>query len=95
MSFGEADVSHVANLARLHLSDEEKQRYGEQLSAILEHISMLNRIDTSDLPATARVGDEVNALRVDQSRECLPAEAALGGAPEREGDYFKVGAIQE
>jgi aspartyl-tRNA(Asn)/glutamyl-tRNA(Gln) amidotransferase subunit C len=95
MSFGEDDVAHVANLARLGLSDEENQRYGEQLSAILEHISMLNRIDTSDLPATARVGDEVNALRVDQSRASLSAEAALGGAPEREGDYFKVGAIQE
>jgi len=95
MSFGEADVTHVATLARLGLSDEEKQRYGKQLSAILEHISMLNRIDTSDLPATARVGDEVNALRVDQSRESLPAEAALSGAPEREGDHFKVGAIQE
>jgi aspartyl-tRNA(Asn)/glutamyl-tRNA(Gln) amidotransferase subunit C len=95
MSFSEADVAHVATLARLGLSEEEKQQYGGQLGAILEHISMLQRIDTSDLPATARVGDEINALRVDMSRQSLPAEAALGGAPGREGDYFKVGAIQE
>ena len=94
MSFSEADVAHVATLARLGLSDDERQRFGEQLSVILEHISMLQSIDTSDLPATARVGDEVNALRVDKSRESIPAEAALSGAPEREGDYFKVGAIQ-
>jgi aspartyl-tRNA(Asn)/glutamyl-tRNA(Gln) amidotransferase subunit C len=95
MTFDQADVSHVATLARLGLSDEEKRQFGEQLSAILEHISMLQRIDTSDLPATARVGDEVNALRADESRESLPAQAALSGAPAREGDYLKVGAIQE
>jgi aspartyl-tRNA(Asn)/glutamyl-tRNA(Gln) amidotransferase subunit C len=95
MSFGEADVAHVATLARLGLSDEEKTRFGEQLRVILDHVSMLERIDTSDLSATARVGEEVNALRTDQSRPSLPVDAALAQAPERDGDYFKVGAIQE
>lgn len=95
MSFDQADVEHVAMLARLGLSDEEKALYGEQLGAILEHVSMLQKVDTSHLAASARVGDEVNAWREDAARPSIPAQAALGGAPASDGEYFKVGAIQE
>ena len=95
MSFGEADVAHVAMLARLGLSDEERVRFGEQLSAILEHVSMLSAIDTSHLAATARVGTLINAWRDDVARPSFSAETALAGAPERDGVFFRVGAIQE
>ena len=95
MSFSEADVEHVAMLARLALSDEEKALFSEQLGAILDHVSMLQKVDTSHLSATARVGDVVNAWRTDSSRESIPANVALANAPDSEGEYFRVGAIQE
>ena len=95
MSFGEADVANVAMLARLGLTDDEKVRFGEQLSAILDHVSMLQKIDTSHLSATAQVGKVVNAWREDASRPSLPAATALGQSPEHTDHHFRVGAIQE
>ena len=95
MSFDRADVAHVAMLARLGLSEEEQERYGEQLSAILDHVSMLQKLDTSHLTATARVGDVVNAWREDKKRASLSAPTALANAPESDGEFFSVGAIQE
>jgi aspartyl-tRNA(Asn)/glutamyl-tRNA(Gln) amidotransferase subunit C len=95
MTFDDSDVAHVAMLARLGLSDAERTQFGEQLRAILDHVSMLQSVDTSHLAATARVGDVVNAWREDASRASISSDAALGDAPERDGDYFVVGAIQE
>src|SRR5687768_8394466 len=60
-----ADVEHVAALARLGLTDEEKVRMAEQLSSILDHISALNRLDTSAIPPTAQVIELANVMRAD------------------------------
>ena len=95
MSFDQADVEHVALLARLGLTDDEKALFSEQLGAILDHVSMLQKVDTSHLAPSARIGEEVNAWREDAARPSIPAAAALGGAPASDGAFFKVGAIQE
>ena len=89
------DVDHVAALARLGLEPPERRRLGAELEAILEHISVLQRVDTSEVAETAQVGDLVNVMREDEVGRCLGAAAALCNAPRSDGDYFVVSAIQE
>jgi aspartyl-tRNA(Asn)/glutamyl-tRNA(Gln) amidotransferase subunit C len=89
------EVAHVALLARLGLDDDEKRRIGAELDLILEHISALQRADISDVPETAQVGNLVNVWREDVPAESLSQEQALANAPDTDGEYFKVGAIQE
>lgn len=82
-------------LARLGLDDEESTRLGAQLDAILEHISRLREVDTSTVDETAQVGDLVNVWREDDPAPSQSVDAALSNAPDHEGGYFRVGAIQE
>ncbi len=89
------EVAHVALLARLGLDDEERRRIGGQLDLILEHISVLQRADISDIPETAQVGDLLNVWREDEPAPSLTAQQALANAPDTDGEYFRVGAIQE
>jgi len=95
MSFTEDDVRHVAQLARLGLDDDERRRLGGELSAILDSISKLQQVDTSEIPETAQVGELVNVWRDDSPRPSMGASAALRNAPASDGVYFAVGAIQE
>jgi len=89
------DVEHVATLARLGLSDAERERLGAELEAILEHISRLQQVDTSNVAETAQVGDLVNVMRDDVAEPSLGVERALKNAPASDGQHFIVGAIQE
>ena len=95
MSLSRETVDHVAMLARLGLSEAEREDLQIQLGAILEHVSQLQAVDTSHVSPTAQVGELVNAWRPDASRSSLPADQALLNAPERDGAAFRVGAIQE
>jgi aspartyl-tRNA(Asn)/glutamyl-tRNA(Gln) amidotransferase subunit C len=88
-------VEHVARLARLGITPDEVVRYRDQLSKILHHIEALNRADTSKVPATAHPLAERNVMRDDVLEPSLPLEDVLRNAPSRDGDYFKVKAIQE
>jgi aspartyl-tRNA(Asn)/glutamyl-tRNA(Gln) amidotransferase subunit C len=94
MTLSRAEVDHVATLARLGLSDAEKDRLLGELEAILDHIERLQRVDTSTLAETAQVGDLVNVLRADVPEAPIGAAAALRNAPATDGSYFVVGAIQ-
>jgi len=94
MTLSRAEVDHVATLARLGLSDPEKDRLLGELEAILDHITRLQRVDTSMLAETAQVGDLVNVMRADIPEEPIGAAAALRNAPATDGSYFVVGAIQ-
>jgi aspartyl-tRNA(Asn)/glutamyl-tRNA(Gln) amidotransferase subunit C len=94
MTLSRAEVDHVATLARLGLSDAEKDRLLGELEAILDHITRLQRVDTSTLAETAQVGDLVNVLRADIPEAPIGAAAALRNAPQTDGSYFVVGAIQ-
>ncbi|HET9052495.1 MAG TPA: Asp-tRNA(Asn)/Glu-tRNA(Gln) amidotransferase subunit GatC [Candidatus Dormibacteraeota bacterium] len=95
MSLTDAEIAHVATLARLGLSEEERARYGAQLAAILEHMRILERVDVGGVPETAQVGGLVNVWREDRERPSTPVDALLDSAPDRDGNAFRVGAIQE
>jgi aspartyl-tRNA(Asn)/glutamyl-tRNA(Gln) amidotransferase subunit C len=95
MPLSPEEVAHVAVLARLGLSDDERRRIGADLDLILEHISKLQRADVSEVPETAQVGNLVNVWRDDEPASSLGQDRALAEAPDTDGQYFKVGAIQE
>lgn len=88
-----AQVEHVAALARLGLTAEEKERLSAQLSSILEHISVLSRLETGHIPPTAQVIEVANVLRDDDIRPSLPREAILANAPRSADGFFAVQAV--
>ena len=89
------DVEHVAKLARLGLSEEEKKLFAEQLSAILEYADILKKLDTKDIPPTSHTIPMKNVLREDRVIPCENAGDILANAPEEEEDMFRVPRILE
>lgn len=87
------EVRHIAKLARLALSDEEVERYREQLSGILGHFQVLNEIDTTDVPPTAQSFEQANVERPDEVRPSLDPADALLNAPRVEDGYFRVRGV--
>jgi aspartyl-tRNA(Asn)/glutamyl-tRNA(Gln) amidotransferase subunit C len=87
------EVRHVAALARLGLSEQEVIRMGDQLSSILEHIAVLERVDTSTILPTAQVTTLANVMRDDVVAESLPRAAILANAPRQQDGFFEVDAI--
>lgn len=85
-----ADVEHVAALARLGLSEPEKERLRDQLSSILGHINALDELDTAAIPPTAQVIALTNVMREDEVRPSLPREAVLANAPRQNDGFFEV-----
>jgi aspartyl-tRNA(Asn)/glutamyl-tRNA(Gln) amidotransferase subunit C len=91
----EIDIDHVARLARLELSDDEKSRLREQLGVILEAAARVQEVAAEDVPPTSYAVPRSNVLRSDDVRDSLSLEDALGNAPEVEDDRFKVPRIVE
>jgi aspartyl-tRNA(Asn)/glutamyl-tRNA(Gln) amidotransferase subunit C len=91
----EIDVDHVARLARLALSDEERERFGRQLALILEHAEKVGEVAAADVPPTSHPVPRSNVFRPDDPGPSLSVEEALAGAPEVEGNRFKVPRIVE
>jgi len=89
------EVEHIASLARLDLTDDEKNRYREQLSAILDHVAQLQKLDTSSIQPTAGVFSAENPLRLDVSRPGLTPEALLETAAQKERSQFKIPPVFE
>jgi aspartyl-tRNA(Asn)/glutamyl-tRNA(Gln) amidotransferase subunit C len=92
MAISRDEVLHVARLARLALSEEELERFSEQLSAILEAVGKVAELDLSGVEPTAHPLDLVNVWAEDEPRPCLTVDEALANAPDREGDSFRVPA---
>jgi aspartyl-tRNA(Asn)/glutamyl-tRNA(Gln) amidotransferase subunit C len=90
MEIGRDDVLHVARLARLELSDEEIERFREQLSAILEAVGTVAELDLSDVEPTSHPLDVVNVWAEDEPRPSLSRDDALANAPDPEDGYFGV-----
>jgi aspartyl-tRNA(Asn)/glutamyl-tRNA(Gln) amidotransferase subunit C len=88
-----AQVEHIAELAKLALSDDEKARYQEQLSAILEYAERLQAVDTSTIPPTATVLPLRNVMRADEPRDSMSREDVLVNAPQAEANCFQVQAV--
>jgi aspartyl-tRNA(Asn)/glutamyl-tRNA(Gln) amidotransferase subunit C len=84
-------VLHVARLARLELTDEEVERFGGELSKVLDHIELIGELgDLEDVQPTSHVIDVENALRADAPRPSLPVEKALASAPDAGLGGFRV-----
>jgi aspartyl-tRNA(Asn)/glutamyl-tRNA(Gln) amidotransferase subunit C len=111
MKVTEKDVAHVADLANLELTQDERQLLLRDLNSILDYVDRLSQLDTTDVPAMAQVSDRYG---VDQSRtgsarfayasredileglrKSLPHEAALQNAPDTDGTFFKVPKVIE
>jgi aspartyl-tRNA(Asn)/glutamyl-tRNA(Gln) amidotransferase subunit C len=88
-------VEHVARLARLELSDEERRRFARQLGSILEYCATLNELDTERVEATSHVLTITNVFRDDVPGTPLPRDAVLAAAPEHEDGFFKVPPVIE
>jgi aspartyl-tRNA(Asn)/glutamyl-tRNA(Gln) amidotransferase subunit C len=91
----EIDIEHVARLARLSLTDEEKTRLSEQLPLILEHAAKVSEVAADDVSPTAYAIPRSNVYRDDEPEPSLPQSEALANAPEREDGRFKVPRIVE
>ncbi len=95
MSLTLAEVEHIAELARLELKDEEKARYREQLSEILEYAARLQAVDTSHISPTASVLAGRSPLREDVPVEGLALEQVLKNAPATGDHQFRVPPVLE
>jgi aspartyl-tRNA(Asn)/glutamyl-tRNA(Gln) amidotransferase subunit C len=95
MSLTLKEVEHIARLARLALSDEEKARYREQLSAILDYAARLQQLDTRDIPPTSSVLPARSVLRPDRARPGLPLPDVLANAPDEQDNRFRVPPVLE
>ena len=105
------DVSYVADLANLELTDEERHRMVRDLNSILDYVDLLNELDTSSVEPMAQVSDRymagqaeersvrfTDAMREDIKeglRKSLPHDVALQNAPESDGTFFKVPKVIE
>ena len=93
MKVDKKEVEYVAMLARIELSEEEKEQYSEQMSTILAFFDRLKEVDTDNVQPTSHVLDLVNAYRPDQVRQGPGVEAVLENAPERADRFFRVPKI--
>jgi aspartyl-tRNA(Asn)/glutamyl-tRNA(Gln) amidotransferase subunit C len=87
------EVEHVAQLARLALTDAEIDALTGELGAILDHAAQVSALDTADVPPTAHPLPLVNVLRPDEVRPCLDRAEVLAAAPATEDDRFRVPRI--
>ena len=89
------EVEHVATLARLSLTEEEKKLFAEQLSKILDYFSQLEKIDTTDIEPMSHPVDAANVLREDIVVDPPGHVAMLKTAPDKEGQFLKVPKISD
>ena len=90
MAISREEVRHVARLARLELSDDELERFGGQLDAILEAVGKVAELDLVGVEPTAHPLELANVWAADEPRPSLPVEAALANAPDCEDTFFRV-----
>jgi len=107
MSITEKDVTYVAELANLELTEQERVRFAKELSSILDYIGRLNQLDTENVPSLAQISERYSSQQADSGNKfayarredvvqpCLPHAAALQNAPVSDGDFFKVPKVIE
>ena len=93
MAISKKDVEHVALLARLSLTEEEKEKFTKQLGQILEHASKISKLDTKEVLPTSHAVPLKNVFRKDEKGKSLSQEEALANAPKQEKGGFAVPKI--
>lgn len=97
MKITKKDVEYVARLARLELTEDEKEKYTSQLESTLEYIDQLNKLDTSNVKPTSHALELNNVWRKDELKQCPKEEMEkiLSNAPDREDNFFRVKKVIE
>ncbi|TEU16176.1 MAG: Asp-tRNA(Asn)/Glu-tRNA(Gln) amidotransferase subunit GatC [Anaerolineales bacterium] len=93
MRLSREQVRHIAELAKLGITEEEAELFAGQLSEILEYAQMLNQLDTSAIPPTAQAIRMRSVTRRDEVQPSLSPDKILANAPQRQGNCFKVKLI--
>ena len=89
------DVEYVARLARLKLSETEKEAHAEQLNKILGYMDKLNQLDTTHIKPTFHVVGMQNVFREDIFKPSIPVNNALQNAPDKKDNFFRVPKVIE
>ena len=89
------DIEKVARLARLELSEEERETFGNQMEQILTYMEQLNGLDTSGVEPTSHAIPMQNVFREDGVKSSFQQEEVLAIAPDEEDGHFKVPRIIE
>jgi len=89
------EVKHVAHLARLAITEEEAEKFTQQLDAIISFAEQLNEIDTTNIVPTSHVLEMKNVMREDQAAKGLPVEEVVKNAPDHKDGYIRVPSILE
>ncbi len=95
MKIKKGEIEHIAVLARLYLSEEEKDLFGSQLSSILGYMENLNKLDTEDIEPASHVLSLHNVMRDDIPALSLPGAEALMNAPSSTEKFYRVPKIIE
>jgi aspartyl-tRNA(Asn)/glutamyl-tRNA(Gln) amidotransferase subunit C len=90
MAVTKSDVEHIAQLARLEFSEEEKETFTKQFNDILSYIEQLNKLDTSTVEPLSHVIELSNVFRKDEVKPGLTTDEALQNAPAKTEKFFKV-----
>lgn len=93
MKISKKEVEHVADLARLELKEEDKEKFTEQLSDILTYVEKLNELDTENTEPTSHVLTIENVFKEDRVKDSISSDDALANSPEKEHQHFKVPKI--
>lgn len=95
MKLSQEEVLHIAALARVGLTEADVEKMREQLSNTLDNFTILQQVDTDNVPPTSQSVDLQNVMRDDQEAPSCPQEEVLANAPQAEDGYFRVKAILE
>lgn len=87
-----ADLEHIAKLARIELTDAEKDTFLPQLESVIEYFDVLNQVNTEGVEPTYQVNNLSNVLRTDEVKESMPVELTTSTAARVKDDYFVVTA---
>lgn len=93
MKITKEEVAHVAYLARLRFSDEEKEKFTTQLNKILDYMDQLRTLDTSQIEPTFHVIAQTNVFRDDHVLPSLSRDLFLSNAPDHDRGFFRVPKI--
>ena len=90
MSITSADIDKIANLAKLHLSEAEREKFASQLSDIVSYIEKLNQLNTDDVKPLAHVNDLTNVFREDKARPSMEKQDVFKNSPQHDDEFFLV-----
>lgn len=95
MKIQKDEVEHIAELARIKLNDQEKEKYAEELSAILDYVEELEKAPTDEIKTIDQITDLKNIARQDEVVASLTNDDVLLNAPEKQDGFIKVRQILE